>query len=159
MRLERATAWPGLVLALVVWCGGWRAGEPATARQADRVTVSGAWVRESLPGRPATSGYLTLANRGSAPARLVGGLTKAARVVELHEMRTDGDTMKMRRIEGIDLPAGGKVDLRPGGLHLMLIGLEAPLRRGETVALALRFSDGSALDVDFDIRPLEHMPH
>jgi periplasmic copper chaperone A len=64
-------------------------------------------VRESLPGRPATSAYLTLVNRGPGAVRLVGGHTPAARVLELHEMRTAGDTMRMRRIDGIDVPPGG----------------------------------------------------
>jgi periplasmic copper chaperone A len=153
MKLDLWCVAPVFVVALSGL--GWQAAT-AASRQADRVTVSDAWVRESLPGRPATSGYLNLKNRGPGAVRLIGGRAKAIRVVELHEMRTDGDMMKMRRIEGIDVHPGATVSLAPGGLHLMLIGLHAPLRRGERLALALSFSDGSQLDVDFAIRPLDH---
>jgi periplasmic copper chaperone A len=154
MRVTAGCMVPWVVLALAA--GAWPPQSAPAAAQ--RVTVRDGWVRESLPGRSVTSAYLTLENRGPGAVRLVGGQTVAARVVELHEMRTDGDTMRMRRLDGVDVPSGGKVSLTPGGLHLMLIGLTHPVRRGEHLALVLRFADGSELNVELTVRPLEHVP-
>jgi periplasmic copper chaperone A len=144
----------GALLVLSLSGSAWQNQPSSAAEQAADVTVGDAWVRESLPGRPATAAYLTLENRGPRDVRLVGGRTAAARVLELHEMRTERGTMKMRRIDGVTIPAGGKVALEPGGLHLMLIGLSQPLRPGARVELVLRFQDGSERVVEARVDPI-----
>ena len=96
----------------------------------------------------------------SAPAggRLVEVRSSAASVVELHEMSMEGTTMKMRAVPGIELPAGQAVALKPGGLHVMLMGLKQPLKEGQTVTLTLVVEGldkkRETVDVKAVVRPL-----
>ena len=121
------------------------AGLPSPSRAAD-VLAEAAWARASAG--PARNGavYLTLVNRG-ADAALVGAETPASERVELHGHVMDGDTMGMRRLDAVALPAGGRVALAPGGRHAMLLGLAAPLKEGASFPLTLRFDDGDSLVV------------
>ena len=107
----------------------------------DAVKVEGAWARASVPGQKATGAFMTL----TAPAatQLVGVSSPAAGVAEVHEMAMQGDVMKMRAIESLALPAGQPVQLKPGGHHIMLLDLKAPLAEGATVPLTLLFKDGA----------------
>jgi copper(I)-binding protein len=104
------------------------------------VEVSEAWVRRSVPGQSGTGAFMKL--KATTATRLVGISTPAAGVAEVHEMKMEGDTMKMRAIgQGLDLPAGQTVELKPGGYHLMLMDLKQPVALGSTVPLTLRFMD------------------
>ena len=85
------------------------------------------------------AGFMTIRNTGAQPDRLLSASTPIARVVELHTHIREGDVMRMRPVADIPLPAGETVRLRPGGLHVMLIGLNEPLRQGAEVPLTLRF--------------------
>ena len=120
-------------------------GLPSPSRAAD-VLAEAAWARATAG--PARNGavYLTLVNRG-ADAALVGAETPASERVELHGHVMDGDTMGMRRLNAVALPAGGRVTLTPGGRHAMLLGLAAPLKEGASFPLTLRFDDGDSLVV------------
>jgi len=109
------------------------AGFAATAFA--QVNVKDAWVRATVPEQKATGAFMQLS--APAGARLVEVRTKAAGVVELHEMSMEGTTMRMRAIAGIDLPAGKVVELKPGGYHVMLMDLKRPLKGGDSVALTL----------------------
>ena len=108
-------------------------GLPSPSRAAD-VLAEAAWARASAG--PARNGavYLTLVNRG-ADAALVGAETPASERVELHGHVMDGDTMGMRRLDAVALPAGGRVMLAPGGRHAMLLGLAAPLKEGRFLSV------------------------
>jgi len=123
--------------------------QPAAPVQAD-----GAWVRASVPGQSGTGGFMTLT--AHAPLKLVGVRTPAAGVAEVHEMKMDGDTMRMRGIPALDLPAHRAVELKPGGYHLMLMDLAQPLKAGDTVPLTLSFQDAqgatSTLTVQAPVR-------
>jgi copper(I)-binding protein len=103
------------------------------------VDVRDAWIRASVPGQSGTGAFMKL----SAPsgARLVGASTPAAGVTEVHEMKMDGDTMRMRAVGALDLPAGKTVEFKPGAYHLMLTDLKQALTNGSTVPLTLRFED------------------
>ena len=91
-----------------------------------------------LPG--ATSGvYLEIRNRGPAADRLLGGETPSATEIQIHESYLEEDVVRMRRVDGVDLPAGGVVALKPGGLHLMLLDLRQSLQEGDTLSLTLTF--------------------
>jgi len=103
-----------------------------------------AWAT-AAPGQPA-SVYVTLDNQGEAD-RLVSASTTAALRVELHEMAMDGDVMRMRQLPAIELPAGQSVELKPGGLHMMLIGPRAPLKVGEGLLLKLKFEKAGEVTV------------
>ena len=88
---------------------------------------------------------------GETP-RLVAAATPFARNVELHTHIREGEVMRMRPVRDIPLPAGQTVRLRPGGLHLMLIGLTEPLQQGRAVPLTLRFAEAGEVTVQLDIQ-------
>lgn len=129
-RLGTAVA-AAVVLALPLAC----ASEPAAP-----LRVVGAWVRAVPPVAPMTAGYLRIENDGPADA-LVGASSPQAERVELHETVTSGDRVAMEPRDRLEVPAGGTLELRPGGAHLMLRGYRAP-EGGGTVELRLRFASG-----------------
>ena len=115
-----------------------------TAAAAAAVAVEGAWARASVPGQKATGAFMRL----TAPQamRLVRVQSPAAGVAEVHEMKMDGDIMKMRAVPLLELPAGKAVDLKPGGYHVMLMDLKAPLAKGTSVAVTLFFQDAQGVE-------------
>lgn len=119
------------------------------------VQVAGAWVRAAVPGQSGTGAFMRLTAR--ADTRLVGVSTPAAGVAEVHEMKMEGDTMKMRAVPSLALPARTSVELKPGGLHLMLMDLKQPMTAGSTVPVTLHFEDAkgakSALELKLPVRP------
>ena len=123
------------------------AGPAAAAPPAAAVTATQAWARATVAGQRAGGGYLTL-NGGAAADKLVGASAPVAERVELHSMSMDGDVMRMRQVEAIDVPAGQAVELKPGGLHLMLMGLKQPLQAGSRFPLTLRFERGAPVTLD-----------
>ena len=100
-----------------------------------QVSVKDPWVRATVAGQKATGAFMQIAD--PAGGKLVSASTSVAGVVELHEMSMEGTTMKMRAVPAIDLPAGKPVELKPGGLHVMLMDLKQPLSAGDSVALTL----------------------
>lgn len=103
------------------------------------VKVEQAWVRPSVPGQQGTGGYMKLTARESQ--RLVSASSPVAGVAEIHEMKMDGQVMTMRPAGALELPAGKTVELKPGGLHLMLMDLKQPLAAGSSVSLTLVLRD------------------
>lgn len=97
--------------------------------------VQGAWVRGTVPQQKATGAYMQISS--TAGAKLISASSPAAGVVEVHEMKMNGNTMQMRAVPSLDLPAGQAVALKPGGHHFMLLDLRAPLNSGDTVVLNL----------------------
>ena len=110
-----------------------------TASAWAQVKVDSAWARATVQGQKATGAFMKL----TAPqaTQLVGVSTPAAGVAEIHEMKMDGGVMKMRALPVLELPANQTVDLKPGGYHLMLMDLKAPLAKDASVALTLTFKD------------------
>ncbi len=86
-----------------------------------------------------SAAYLRLRNNGAQSDRLLGAESSAASRVEIHESWMEGDVMRMRQVDALDLPPRSEVELRPGGLHLMLLGLTGPLIEGEEIELELHF--------------------
>lgn len=115
------------------------------------ISVSGAQARATVAGQRAGGGFLTLANQGPAD-RLVAASAPVAARVELHTMRMEGDVMRMRQIDAIELPAGATVELKPGGMHLMFMELKEPLKAGATVPLTLRFEKAGEVTVPMPVR-------
>jgi len=105
------------------------------------VDASGAWVRAAVPGQSGTGGFMKLA--AGVPLKLVGVATPAAGVAEVHEMKMEGDTMKMRAVPALELPARQTVELKPGGYHLMLMDLKQPIAAGNVIPLTLTFEDAT----------------
>jgi periplasmic copper chaperone A len=114
-----------------------------TAASAQTVDVQDAWVRPTVAGQLGTGAFMTLTAK--AGTRLVGVSTPVAGIAEVHEMKLEGDVMKMRAIAGLDLPAGKAVALTPGGYHLMLMDLKAPLLKDTTVDLTMQFKDAKGV--------------
>ncbi|MCC7425431.1 MAG: copper chaperone PCu(A)C [Alphaproteobacteria bacterium] len=96
-------------------------------------------------------GFLTIHNTGSQPDAILRAHSPAARVMELHTMTMTDGVMRMRPVPRIELPPGATVTLRPGGLHLMLIDLAAPLRQGGTVPVTLDFARAGSITVELRI--------
>lgn len=134
--LNRPAFRAGLLLATFLCGCGSPDGEAAVAgRQA--------WVRAVPSLAQPTAAYLVIENRAPATVVLRAVESPLARRVELHEAVQDGEYLRMRRLDGIEIPARSTVELRPGGLHLMLLELTQVPRAGETVPLRL-FFEGSA---------------
>ena len=109
----------------------------STAVQAGTLHLRDAYIRELPPGQTVSAGYFTLLNTGKAPVALVAGTSDAADRVEIHAHRMSGGAMHMEQLHRVEVPAGGQVQFKPGGLHLMLIDLKRPLHAGDTVTVML----------------------
>lgn len=123
----------------------------ATAAQAQGVSVENPWARATVPGQRATGAFMQLQSKEGA--KLVGGASSVAGVVEVHEMKLDGGVMKMRAVAGgLDLPAGQTVELKPGSYHIMLMDLKAPLEVGSVVPLTLTFKDAKGAESKVEVK-------
>ena len=110
----------------------------AGAVSAQSVDVKDAWARATVKGQMASGAFMTLTAKDGA--KLVSATSPVAGVVEVHEMKMDGNVMKMRAVQGgLDLPAGKAVELKPGGHHVMLMDLKQQVKEGESVPLTLVF--------------------
>lgn len=114
--------------------------------------VTQPWARATPKGASTGAAYLTVTNSGSKAERLSCASTDAAAACEIHQMAMDNGVMKMRPVEGgIEIKPGETVTLKPGGYHLMLKGLKAPLKAGDTLKATLTASDGANAQVEFPI--------
>jgi len=127
----------------------------AALAQGGAVEVTNAWARATPGNAQAGAAYVTL----QAPAgdRLTGVSTPAAQKAEIHSMTMDGGVMKMRQVEGVDLPAGTAVTLKPGGYHIMLMGLTQPLQPGQSFPLTLDFAKSGPREVNVTVEKVGAM--
>jgi copper(I)-binding protein len=121
---------------------------------AERVEVMDPYVRAVPPGQSNSATFMQLNNTDNQNHALLAAETPAAKVVELHSHFLVEGMMQMRPVEQVDLPANAVTNLQPGGLHVMLIGLQQKLVPGEMVPLTLLFEDGSKLPVSVPVRNL-----
>lgn len=115
------------------------------------LTIHDPWARASV-GSGAGAAYFSVVNNGHGDDRLLAASTDVADAAELHTHIKDGDVMRMRRIDAIDLPAGATTALQPGGLHVMLLGLKAPLQSGEVFPLTLSFANAGDVTVEVQVK-------
>lgn len=127
----------------------------AALAQGSDVQITNAWARATPGGAQTAAAYVTV--ESPTGDRLTGASTPAAQKTELHEMTMEGSVMKMRPVEGIDLPAGEPVTLKPGGYHIMLTGLAKPLKEGETFPLTLDFAKAGAKQVNVTVEKVGSM--
>lgn len=120
------------------------------AKAAD-IAISHPYARATVPGQPTAGGFVTLTNGGQAADRLLSASAEVSKTVELHTMQIQGHVMRMRQVEAIELPAGKTVELKPGGLHIMFIGLKAPLKEGDTFPMTLRFEKAGEVTVTVNV--------
>jgi copper(I)-binding protein len=121
-----------------------------------QVVINDAWVRPTVPGQKATGAFMKLSSRDGA--QLVAVQSPVAGVTELHEMKMDKDVMKMAAVPTLALPAGKTVELKPGGFHIMLMDLKAPLSVNSTVPLTLTFRNAQGVQSQQDIQVPVRMP-
>ena len=107
---------------------------------AANISVTDAWARATLPGQQVSGAYMQI--QSDADARLVGVSSPAVARVEVHEMKMDGDVMRMRELKSINLPKGKTVSLEPGGFHLMLMKLKKPIAAGDIILFTLVVESG-----------------
>jgi len=128
----------------------------ASASAWAQVDISQAWVRATVAQQKATGAFVQL--KAKNDSRLVEARSPVAGVVEIHEMKMEGSTMKMRAVDGLDLPAGKNVELKPGGYHIMLMDLKKALPAGEQVDLTLVFEGRDkkreTVDIKAEARPM-----
>ena len=118
---------------------------------AQNVDVKNAWVRASVQGQKATGAFMQLT--ASQPTTLVGVASPVAGVAEVHEMKMDGDVMRMRALpQGLPLPAGQPVALTPGGYHVRLMDLKATLPKDSTIPLTLTFKDAKGVESRVELK-------
>jgi copper(I)-binding protein len=126
--------------------------------QADTVTagslkISASWARATPKGAAVGGGYVTITNTGTAPDRLIGGKTDIAGRFEIHEMSMDKGVMKMRMLpKGLEIKPGETVTFKPGGYHIMFVGLKHQLMQGQHFKATLKFEKAGDVDVDFAIQ-------
>lgn len=119
------------------------------------LTISHGFTRAMPPHAPVAGGYLSITNAGARDARLTGAQSPVAARVEIHEMTMNGSVMKMRALpDGLPIPAGQTVQLAPGGVHLMFIGVTAPFVEAQTIPLTLSFDQASDISLSLPVGPI-----
>ena len=118
--------------------------------KAGAITIGHPYARATAAGQPTGGGFMKLTNAGGND-KLLSVSAEVSKSVELHEMKMEGDVMKMRQVEGIELLAGTTVELKPGGYHMMFIGLKAPLKAGDKFPVKLKFEKAGLVTVDVNV--------
>ncbi len=121
---------------------------PAQDYKLGALEIRQPWTRATPATALSGGGFLTITNTGTTPDRLISARSTASTKVEVHEMKMDGNVMKMRELEkGLDIPAGATVALKPGGYHIMFMGLKAPIAKDAMVPVTLVFEKAGSIDV------------
>ena len=123
----------------------------AVSAFAQNVTITDAWARATVQGQKATGAFMKITAKDNA--KLVGVSSPVAGVAEIHEMKMEKDIMKMAALpNGLDLPAGKAVELKPGSYHVMLMDLKAPLAKDTTVPVTLTFQDAKGVKSNVELK-------
>lgn len=130
----------------------------AIAQGTSRLRIEQPFARATAPSARAGGAYMTIVNSAATADRLLRAESSVAARVELHTVIKEGDVMRMREVPAIDVPANGKATLAPGGFHVMLMELKAPLKAGDTAAITLVFEKAGRIDVAVPILPLGSAP-
>jgi copper(I)-binding protein len=140
------------LIAVCILTGSWVMPTSADEVAAGTLKISGAWVRATPKAAPVGGGYLTIANTGTTSDRLVGGSSEVCTRFEIHEMGMNNGVMKMRPVtKGLEIKPGETVVLKPGGYHLMFVGLKTPFEEGQHVKATLTFEKAGTVPVDFTV--------
>lgn len=125
------------------------------AGAADQLSVQDPYVRLAPPNAPATGAFMVIRNGGDKDVKVLKADNPVSRVTELHTHLNEGGVMKMRPVAAIEVKAKGEAVLKPGGLHVMMIDLKAPMKEGDVVPITLTLDDGSTKQVDAKVvRPM-----
>jgi len=124
---------------------------PAQEFRSGDIVISNPWSRATPKGSKVGAGYLVIENRGTRADRLLGGSVEAAASFEIHEVVVEDGVMKMRQLKDIELPPGASVEAKPGGRHIMFVGLSHPLAAGAKAKGALQFEHAGRIEVEFEV--------
>ena len=149
--MKRNTLLNALLLAAMGF--GLTATGNAQNAKVGSVQIENAYTRATVPGQQVAGGFMKIENKGAAD-QLISASSPVAGEVQLHEMAMDGNVMKMRQVKDIAVPAGGAVELKPGGLHLMFMNIKAPLTAGETVPVKLKFAKAGEVEVKMPVNAM-----
>ncbi len=130
----------------VVW-----AADAHEVKQGD-LTLSDLQVRATVAGLPTSAAYLTIANAGNTPDTLLSIECACAASAMMHRSETKNGVSSMSMVGELEIPAGGKVEFRPDGLHVMLVGLKGPLKAGGMQEMILRFRKAGKVKAGFHVR-------
>lgn len=142
--MKRRTLIMGLALA------GLTALPAFTAESA--IAIDGAWARPSLGAGGASAAYFTIHNKGAIADTLSRVMTPAATTAAIHETRIENGVAKMLPVQNVEIPAGGQVSFAPRGQHVMLMGLTAPLKVGDSITLTLQFKNAGPQTLTVPVR-------
>ena len=140
--------------ALLVVALGLSFSVQAQEAKVGSIKVEQAYTRSTVPGQMAAGGFMKIENKGGGADQLVSASSPVAGEVQLHEMAMEGNVMKMRQVKDITVPAGGAVELKPGGLHLMFMNIKAPLTAGESVPVKLKFAKAGEVEVKMPVNAM-----
>jgi len=150
-------------LAFVLALGALASAALAQQATGNGIEVVHAWAR-ATPGKAQTgAAYASIVNRGSTPGRLVAVSSPVAEKADLHEDKVEDGIMKMRSLGALTIAPGQSAELKPGGDHIMLMGLKRPLRQGESFPMVLTFEKAGAVNVTVSVEKpgamgsMEHM--
>ena len=130
---------------------------PATAEtySVGAIQVGNPWMRATPKGATVAGGYMTVSNKGGVPDRLIGGSTAVTGRFEVHNMVMEQGVAKMRPVEGgLEIKPGETVELKPGSLHVMLMGLKQPLEKGQKVKGTLEFEKAGKVDIEYAVEAI-----
>jgi len=130
---------------------------PASAQQykVGSLEIDQPWTRATPPTAKAGGGFVTITNKGTTPDRLVAARSAASDKVEIHEMKMDGNVMRMRELDkGLEIAPGATVALKPGGYHIMFMELKAPFAKDAKVPVTLVFEKAGSIDVPFTVQAM-----
>ena len=138
-----------LFAAMLLACGS------AMAADSAGITVTAAWVRASLGQSSTTAAYIKVENKGTTEDKLLSVSTPAAAMAHLHESVSSNGIMQMNAVPALVIKPGQTVELTPGGMHIMVMNLKAPLKAGATMPLMLKFEKAGEIKVEAEVRGLK----
>lgn len=134
------------LLASPVWAQAYKLGS---------LEIDQPWTRATAPTAKTGGGFLTITNKGTTPDRLIAARSAVSNKAEVHEMKMDGNVMRMRELEkGLEIPPGATVTLKPGGFHIMFMELKAPFAKDARIPVTLVFEKAGSIDVELAVRAL-----
>lgn len=152
MRMKFTEIAFALVLTTGAAIGGLTSVVSGFAQTIGNITISSNWIRATPPAARVGGGFLVVTNSADTDDTLIGVEFSGAKKSEIHQMKMNDGIMTMRPLaEGIVVPAGGKIELKPGGYHLMFMGISEQLTDGQTFPVTLTFANAGKVTLDFPV--------
>ena len=148
-----------IVLCLSIICLTVVGFNPAaiTAQSDNSIAIKGAWMQLGPPSQKNTAAFMVVENHSSKELTLLSASSDICKVVELHKMENVNEMMKMQKLDKVIIPANGQTEFKPGGYHLMIIGLNRPLKDGEEVEIKLQFANAIQKTIRVPVKNRESM--